>query len=126
MGRDPKPTAHSRRAARPAVPSDGLLNETVTAFLERQGEKNGSPSMERLLLPFLLRDDGWLRVTPHDDGETVYWKWKFTGGKHINHYVMVVYPAFKSAEALMMLAAKVDAVDSGEQSPVKDHYFKGN
>jgi hypothetical protein len=125
MGRDPKPTAQSLAAARAARPSDGLLNAPQPSLLEMEGKETGRISLERLLLPFLLRDDGWLRVTPQNDGESVYWKWKYTGGKHANHYVMVVCPASQSGQALMMLAAKVDAVDCGEKAPVRDHYFKG-
>lgn len=125
MGRDPKPSAHSRRAARAAVPSDGLINEAVASQLEAARAEIGDKALCRLLLPFLLRDDGWLRIIPQDDGETVYWKWKYTGGKHVNHYVMVVYSALDSADALVSLARKIHAVDSGEKSPVKDHYFKG-
>jgi len=77
-------------------------------------------------LDFLLsRDDGWLRITPQEDGERVYWKWKWVAGPYVNHYVMVVYPKSQCGDAILRLALKVTAVDSGEKAPVKDHYFKG-
>lgn len=125
MGRDPRQTRQSREAGRAAAlarPSDGILRGGGNAT---GPEAVASGEVATALLPFLLRDDGWLRIVPQEDGATVYYKWKWTGGKHVNHYVMTVYPASQCAEALRRLAAKMHAVDSGEQSPVKDHYFKG-
>ena len=125
MGRDPKPTALSKRAERLAAPSDGLLNapQHMGHALARTQPWGEDVAMA---LDFLLsRDDGWLRVSPQEDGERVYWKWKWTAGPHINHYVMVVYPKAESSNAVLGLAVKVNAVDHGEKAPVKDHYFKG-
>lgn len=125
MGRDPKATKQSKAAEQAShalrtyvlaqgMPSDGLLTEA------------SSWGDITLATQFLLtRTDGWLRITPHDDGERVYFKWKWTAGPYINHYVMVVYPYFQCGNALLRLAMKVDSVDRGEQAPVKDHYFKG-
>lgn len=89
-----------------------------------EGAETVPEGVARALVPFLTRDDGWLRVSPQDDGATVYFKWKWTAGPHANHYVMTVYPYAECADALLRLALKVDAVDRGEQVPVKDHYFK--
>jgi hypothetical protein len=125
VGRDPKPTAFSRRLERQANPSDGLLNAALHMGPPVDGAETFSSDVAAALDFLLCRDDGWLRVTPQEDGERVYWKWKWTGGPHINHYVMVVYPKAESSNAMLRLALKVHAVDCGEKSPVKDHYFKG-
>lgn len=125
VGRDPKSTPLSRKAEEAA-------REGRAASTDREGPAGGYSSTEaasrevaKALMPFLLRDDGWLRIVPQDDGLTCYFKWKWTGGPHINHYVMVRYPYTESGDALARLARKVDSVDRGEQRPVKDHYFKG-
>lgn len=125
MGRDPAATPQSKLAARAATDGDG-----VRVPAEASSVAGGSPQVERvslgrILLPFLCRDDGWLRVTPHDNGDVVYWKWKWTRGPNTNRYVMVVYPQSQSADALLKLTAKIDAVDGGIESAVKDHYFQG-
>lgn len=125
MGNDPRSTRQSREAARRlGVERPSILPGGEAATPTVQPEV-ASSAVARALMPFLLRDDGWLRIVPQEDGATVYYKWKWTAGKHVNHYVMAVYPASECAEALRRLAAKVDAVDSGVQPPVKDHYFKG-
>lgn len=125
MGRDPRQTPQSRAAQASLVPpGDGVLSG-----LRGQSTEASPPDVDRavaaLLLPFLIRDDGWLRIVPQEDGATVYWKWKWTAGPYRNCYVMTVYPQAQSAESLRRLALKVDAVDSGIEPPVKDHYFKG-
>jgi len=125
VGHDPKPSPHSRSVERQLAASHVPVGMEGTLPLPADQAGDASRVVARHLLPFLLRDDGWLRVTPQDDGETVYFKWKWTAGKHVNHYVMSVYPASESAEALRVLAIKVHAVDRGEKAPVKDHYFKG-
>lgn len=125
MGRDPKPTPQSRAATR-TVENDSRA-PSVEVYHHGGGSISGAGSIEQAnaLLSLLVRDDGWLRVTPKEDGETVYWKWKWTGGPYVNHYVMVVYHCTQSGEAITTLARKVHAVDRGEQAPVKDHYFQG-
>lgn len=125
MGKDPKSTPQSRTAERSALASSGRDVHDAATRVADEGAAALGAVVGPLLAPFLYRDDGWLRVTPKEDGETVYWKWKFTGGKHVNHYVMAVYPASQSAEALRRLAVKLHAVDCGIEAPVKDHYFKG-
>lgn len=124
MGHDPKPTRAERRRALSDVVGSSAAFLAAHQGAEVGAETVASGAVARALMPFLLRDDGWLRIVPQEDGATVYYKWKWTGGKHVNHYVMTVYPASECAEALRRLATKVDAVDSGVEAPVKDHYFK--
>lgn len=125
MGRDPKTTPQSRNAALAAKALRNYVLDTgLPADTSGPSQTNGLDATTAL--DFLLtRTDGWLRITPQDDGETVYFKWKWTAGPHVNHYVMVVYPHFQCGNAFLRLALKVDSVDRGEQRPVKDHYFKG-
>lgn len=123
MGNDPKSTPLSRRAAALAEEVHGAT--VHGGHLEPTGTPPQAVALEvaRALLPFLTRDDGWLRISPTNDGQTVYFKWKWTGGPYANHYVMAVYPAHEAHQALRLLAGKMDAVDSGEKRPVRDHYF---
>lgn len=125
MGNDPKPTKQSRQAESRVRVDVGTVETAMEPMGPGAAAQADAGPVARALLPFLLRDDGWLRIVPQDDGATVYFKWKWTAGKHRDHYVMTVYPQFESGEALARLAAKVHAVDRGEQPPVKDHYFKG-
>lgn len=124
MGRDPKPTAFSRKVeAALAAPGDGLLSGDGRPVPTAPTEVV-SNEVARALIPFLGRSDGWLRLVPEHDGAAVYFKWKWTAGPHANCYVMTVYPYHEAAQALLSLAVKVDAVDSGKKAPVKDHYFQ--
>ena len=124
MGRDPKPTPQSRKVeASFASPGDGLLSGDGGPVPSPK-EEVVSNEVARALVPFLGRSDGWLRLVPENDGTAVYFKWKWTAGPHANCYVMSVYPYHQAAEALLSLAVKVDAVDRGVKSPVKDHYFQ--
>ena len=125
MGRDPKATRQDRAAELAASAGRGPVTPPVARDWPQQGAEVGRGSVEAALEPFLLRDDGWLRIVPQNDGATVYFKWKWTAGPHRDHYVMTVYPQHQATEGLARLAAKVDAVDSGKQPPVRDHYFKG-
>ena len=125
MGRDPQTTPQSRRAEVVSATGGGAVPPPqLPSIAGGREEAGGNDGWAAALAALLTRDDGWLRVSPQDDGLTVYFKWKFTGGPHVNHYVMVVYPYTQCAEALSRLALKVHAVDCGKQRPVKDHYFK--
>lgn len=123
MGNDPQATRQSRQALAAAV-----SERQPTVCQEREESPIGTAetvgsAVARALLPLLTRDDGWLRVSPADDGETVYFKWKWTRGPYANHYVMTVHPHHEADQALAGLARKVDSVDRGKKRPVKDHYF---
>lgn len=124
MGRDPKPSR--REANRPGLEASAVGSSAAPGNLgmEMEGPPIVDKAVALALIPFLLRDDGYLRLIPQEDGATVYYKWKWSGGKYVNHYVMTVYPAAESAQALRGLAAKMHAVDRGEKRPVKDHYFE--
>lgn len=125
MGRDPQPTRADRRRRREALVVHSSDLPTEVSGVAVEGATPVSKAVARALVALLTRDDGWLRITPHDNGDTVYWKWKWVRGPHINKYVMVVYPQADADEAAAHLARKVDAVDRGEEAAVKDHYFKG-
>lgn len=71
----------------------------------------------------LTRDDGWLRVVPHDDGQVQYWKWKFAHGKHRNHYVMYRVIVGDWTEGVLGLAQKLMEVDDGIRKPAYDSPF---
>lgn len=83
----------------------------------------GSQAREALhyhLCALSTRDDGYLRVIPDGAGKSVYWKWKFTRGQWIGHYVMSVVSWYDPALALLLLRQKIDAVEVGTKRPAKD------
>lgn len=71
----------------------------------------------------MLRDDGWLRMVPHDYGKTSYWKWKFTQGPWSGHYVMWVADAADWTGAVVGLVTKIMLVDRGELRPALDRPY---
>lgn len=75
------------------------------------------------LYVILGRDDGWLRVVPHEHGQVSYWKWKFTRGPWRNHYVMVRMDKMDFAEPMWLLEQKLLQVDMGERRPSLDHPY---
>jgi hypothetical protein len=98
--RDGNITGESTRAGggwAPATPHKKVLTGAV-GFLEE----------------LLQRDDGWLRLIPSRDGSPVYAKWKFTAGKHANHYVMSVGQYWQLDYLLQLLLLKLDKVDTGD------------
>lgn len=125
MGPDPKSTSLSRHAAKVAAETRSAAVHSGHLELEGTPQEAMAVPVARALLPLLTRDDGWLRLSSTDYGDVVYYKWKWTRGPNANKYVMVVYPAGEADEAFRRLTLKVHAVDRGEQSAVKDHYFQG-
>lgn len=71
------------------------------------------------------RADGWLRVVPERDGNSVFIKWKFTHGLWDGHYVLAVTTRFSIAAGFATLLEKLEDVDRGRRRPTKDHYHKG-
>lgn len=125
MGNDPQPTRAERQRARQQLVERATGVPAEPGGMAMEGTEAVSTAVARALLPFLTRDDGWLRISAADDGDVVYFKWKWTRGPHANKYVMTVYPASEADEAMRALAIKVHAVDRGEKAAVKDHYFHG-
>jgi len=68
----------------------------------------------------LLRDDGWLRAIPGEDGKMLYLKWKYTRGPHAGHYVMSRVNIGDWPWGMRLLFGKVVAVESGGLRPSKD------
>lgn len=97
------------------VRAAGLVGQTVAVSA-------GDRALEAFTA-LLLRVDGWLRIVSHDDGKTVYFKFKFTSDRWPNHYVMYVEREYCYACGLIGLLAKVHAVDAGHLKPVEDHFY---
>lgn len=72
-----------------------------------------------------LRDDGWLRVSPDGQLDSVYIKWKFTRGRWAGHYVMVRILAYDIDEGLDILVSKVQLVEQGQMKPTRDKPYEG-
>lgn len=75
------------------------------------------------LQALLVRDDGWLRIVPHEHGTIVYAKWKFTSRRWPNHYVMYRCTDEDFTAMLWGLLRKVEAVDAGLVKPLYDHPY---
>ena len=69
------------------------------------------------------RNDGWIRIVPHEDGALVYAKFKFTSRRWPNHYVMYRCDDEDYVSMLWGLVRKVEAVDAGLVKPVYDHPY---
>ena len=72
------------------------------------------------LLSLVTREDGWLRIVPARDSESVYIKWKFTHGPHARCYVMAVVQYWQMGYGLALMVDKLDAVDAGKLKPTLD------
>jgi hypothetical protein len=72
------------------------------------------------LLSLVTREDGWLRIVPARDSESVYIKWKFSRGPWSRHYVMTVVQYWQMGYGLSLLLDKLEAVDSGSFKPTQD------
>lgn len=92
------------------------------ATQEHLGEALPPLSAGRPLLPFLTRDDGWLRAVPADAGRTVYLKWKWVAGHLCNRYVMVVGPMEEYEHLLDVLAQKMFLADAGRGPSSLDRF----
>lgn len=75
------------------------------------------------LLSLVTRDDGWLRIVPARDSDSVYIKWKFSRGPWSRHYVMAVVQYWQMGYGLSLLLDKLDAVDSGAFKPTQDTVY---
>lgn len=84
-----------------------------------ENRRRGCSALSHLL----LRDDGWLRISPAGDGKTVYLKWKYSRGPWRNHYVMAVGHIWAWDIAIELLERKVAEVDQGSRVPTKDTWY---
>lgn len=97
------PKAHHFPADPPTRPSTGLCTADVA--------------------PLLVRDDGWLRVVPDEDGKAVWWKWKFTRGPWAGFYVMCLGRVDQHPESIAVLLHKLGNVDAGKDKPIRDRFY---
>lgn len=104
----------------------------AAAELERIAEQAGTPqgrlgwlshrygNLQQALFHLTHRGDGWLRVIPDEDKQTLWLKWKFTRGSWDQHYVMAKVQLERVEEGLQLLVHKLHMVDLGDKKPSKD------
>lgn len=85
--------------------------------------KVDAKTIAEVALWFALRDDGYLRQIPDGEHEEVFLKWKFTSGKHPNHYVMAKCTVDQLGMGYWLLRRKVQEVDIGARKPTIDRYY---
>lgn len=125
MARRNEPGMRAQRD-RPQSVDDGMASEH---------RSNGHPASSGDAVPqrsgliseafagMMLRDDGWLRIVPHEDGSVCYFKWKFSRGQWRGHYIMYRCDDFNYAGALEGLYHKLSQVDAGDRRPSLDHPY---
>jgi hypothetical protein len=109
-GRSAADGADSTSSDWPAVELGNLL----------AGKAYLSSDAQTAFVRLLCRDEGWLRAVPHNFGEVVYFKWKWSRGRWAGNYVMWVCADYDFSAALVGLYMKVLAVEGGRDRPVKD------
>jgi len=115
---------HTRTAASKPVPAAYSNDVPQAHHSPIQNPLDGTDHHGMILLHTLLcRTDGWLRVVPDGDGKLVWWKWKFTAGKHAGCYAMVRGEQDQHTESLRVLARKLRAIDEGSSRPTRDSYY---
>lgn len=72
------------------------------------------------LTQLCLRNDGWLRVVPRDDGRLVYFLWKLTAGPKKQHYICYVENEYCYACGLVGLVEKLRRFDTTGKGAVQD------
>lgn len=65
-------------------------------------------------------DEGWVRIVSHEEGLSVYYKYKFSRGTYAGGYVMWWDQTGNPAEALWGLLRKVEAVYDRVLLPTPD------
>lgn len=113
----------TKRTTTITAASTGLSSSSPTAGSADgiAGLMEASQAMHYLM----LRDDGWLRMVPHDHGKVTYWKWKFVSGPWKGHYVMWVADCDDWTGAVVGLVTKIRMVDAGELRPALDRPYDG-
>lgn len=104
-------------------PADVLPADAASSTRDYAVLSGREHSATEALKELLRRDDGWLRIVPHETGSIVFAKWKFTSRKWPNHYVMYRSEDMDIAGMLWGLLRKVEAVDAGVLKPVYDHPY---
>jgi hypothetical protein len=126
MGRDPKKTTNRNSPRADLAPTANVspapLFEEPTTGHSLRGQML-AVSAYRALQEMLIRDDGWLRVVPHERGAVTFYKWKFSRGPWQGYYLMYRDDRMNPSEALCGLVGKLEAVDLGRSKPVKDTAF---
>lgn len=126
MGRTPTKTRHSHvPASRYDTPSAHrpVGADRVSPVVDQTPLFAASGDFLNSFVFLASRDDGWLRMVPHDAGATVYYKWKFTRGSWAGHYIMYMDNAFDPSASIQGLLKKLQKVDAGELRPVRDRPF---
>lgn len=127
MGRDPKKTTNRNSPRADLAPRGNIAPAPLLEVPVPGNELRGqvlAVSAYNALLELLCRDDGWLRIVPHEHGGLVYYKWKFSRGKWAGYYLMYRDDRINPSEALCGLLGKIEAVDLGRSRPVKDKAFE--
>jgi hypothetical protein len=115
---------HVRSSSRPQaqVSTESALPTPFPTGIQAERLADGLLALQ-LFEVLLQRDGGWLRVVPRRDEDVVYWKWKYTDGPHMNHYVMVRTSKTEVLLGLRELAHKLDRVDDGVLRPTLDRPY---
>lgn len=113
-----------RTAASVSVNSAASPTDTSSATSSQTNSASASKSpivdCSDAFLHLLTRDDGWLRVVPHEMGAVTYYKWKFTRGAWSGYYVMYRSDNLDFIAAMVGLYRKLLKVDAGLERPVYD------
>lgn len=86
----------------------------------------GSSILLTPLYELLRRCDGWLRVSPADEGKTVYVKWKWTVGPLANRYVMAVGTPSELLHLFALVVEKAEDAETGRGPTSQDKYYNGS
>lgn len=120
--KDPKGDVRTRASTNSNPTSDTSSRDatTASALVSSTPAASRGSGLDESMSFLLQRDDGWLRVVPHNFGQVTYWKWKFARGPHRGTYVMFRLDYFDWVAGLQGLAEKVREVDEGRRKPALD------
>lgn len=111
----------------PAPESAGELDPLAEAAATPQGQlgwlSHKYGNLQQALFHLSHRDDGWLRVVPDEDNQTLWLKWKFTRGRWEKHYVMAKVQLERIEEGLQLLVHKLHMIDLGDKKPSVDRLY---
>lgn len=125
--KDPKGNVRTGKNARARVAADAADGARHRDNLPNPLETEPAPGVGSAaiaaLSDLLMRDDGWLRISPDGEGKVVYWKWKFTRGPHAGCYVMCVFAPWEVWQAIAEVGSKIERSYLGLHRPTKDSYY---